>query len=140
MSSPMDSDEDDVDVDEDDDQDDNEEGSAREQWPDEVLRLGVREINSYIRQHRLTKEQGHDLKRARRRFLNRSYAKKARDKKTVKQLNLCVAAPDEALQTMHGPSIHALLRREVQRLRENLAEALERAAYWEKMAKQNRCT
>jgi hypothetical protein len=54
---------------------------AKTQWPMELLYLDIREINKYIKDNKLTQTQSYQLKKERRRFYNRLYARGSRDRK-----------------------------------------------------------
>lgn len=53
-------------------------------WSTDVLNLGVRDINKYIKNHNLSKQQITLLKYERRRLFNRLYARNSRGKKNNK--------------------------------------------------------
>lgn len=58
------------------------------EWPPEVLHMSVRDLNKYLKTHEHTQEAIADLRKLRRRLKNRGYAKKTRDKRSLKDVEL----------------------------------------------------
>ncbi len=66
------------------------------EWPEHVLRMTCRELNKFLKLHGrdLSPEDVTDVKRQRRRYKNRVYAKRSRDQKALQDLvdgNVCMA-------------------------------------------------
>eukprot|EP00041_Stephanoeca_diplocostata_P027906 m.778927 g.778927 ORF g.778927 m.778927 type:complete len:679 (+) comp23275_c0_seq2:379-2415(+) len=59
------------------------------EWDDNLLVLGTKELNAFLKQGDFTKEQMHRLKVARRRAKNRTYALRSRQKKSGKTQSPC---------------------------------------------------
>jgi hypothetical protein len=57
--------------------------NKNEEWPIELLKLNTRELNKYILENGLTNKQIISLKKERRRRLNRFYARKSRESKSL---------------------------------------------------------
>ncbi len=66
------------------------------EWPEHVLRMSCRELNKFLKLYgrELVPEDVSDVKRQRRRYKNRVYAKRSRDQKAMQDLvdgNVCMA-------------------------------------------------
>lgn len=66
------------------------------EWPEHVLRMSCRELNKFLKLHGrdLSADDISDVKRQRRRYKNRVYAKRSRDQKALQDLvdgNVCMA-------------------------------------------------
>lgn len=63
-------------------------------FPEHVLHMNGRELKKWLRAQNLTESEKADIKKQRRRWMNRVYAKRARDKKSLEEVNggaMCAA-------------------------------------------------
>lgn len=88
-----------------------------EDWPEEIVKLPLKQLNAYIKANKLTKAMAKDLKRVRRRMQNKRAAQDGRLKKAAEKILLGEAHNSSTKEQLKRLQLeNAKLEREVSRL------------------------